>query len=193
MATALNTAGVAGAVVMHIDITERRVAEEALRATEREQRALAEQLEKERSRLVTAQAVAKVGSWETDLVSLTALWSAEMHRIFETDVAGFAPTYAAFLEKVHPDDRPEMDRRFQKSLEGRKSQSFEHRLLMPDGRVKFVEEHWQVDGDAAGRPSRAHGTCQDITARKHHEKRIAAAQRFTVTLIEGSPLAIIAY
>jgi two-component system cell cycle sensor histidine kinase/response regulator CckA len=193
MATSLNTAGATAAVVMHINITERRVAEEALRATEREQRALAEQLEQERSRFVAAQAVAKVGSWETDLGSLAARWSAEMHRIFETEAGGFAPTYAAFLEKVHPDDRLEMDRRFRKSFEAHKTQAFEHRLLMPDGRVKFVEEHWQVDRDAAGRPVRAHGTCQDITARKHHEKRIAAAQRFTVTLIESSPLAIIAY
>ena len=55
-----------GAVVMHVNITERREASDALRASEREQRDLARQLRVERTRLVAAQRVARVGSWETD-------------------------------------------------------------------------------------------------------------------------------
>src|SRR5579864_5387620 len=47
------------------DITERKQAEEALRISEREQHRITQQLETERARLIEAQAVAKVGSWET--------------------------------------------------------------------------------------------------------------------------------
>ena len=47
------------------DITERKQTEEALRTSEREQHKIAEQLETERARLIEAQAVANVGSWET--------------------------------------------------------------------------------------------------------------------------------
>jgi two-component system cell cycle sensor histidine kinase/response regulator CckA len=172
---------------------ERLKAEEALRKTEREQRKLAEQLEKERAQLVAAQSVAKVGSWETNLADLTVVWSAETHRIFETDPATFEPTHASFLARVHPEDRAAVDQAFQKSFGTRKTQAIEHRLLLPDGRIKFIDERWQVVGDEEGRPARATGTCQDITVRKLAEQRIADAQRFNLTLIESSPLAIIAY
>jgi PAS domain S-box-containing protein len=57
------------------DITDRKRAEEALRTSEREQHKIAEQLETERARLIEAQAVAKVGSWETELPSLNITWS----------------------------------------------------------------------------------------------------------------------
>ena len=73
------------------DITERKQAEEALRTSEREQHKIAEQLETERARLIEAQAVAKVGSWETELLSLGITWSEQTHRIFETDPSCFHP------------------------------------------------------------------------------------------------------
>lgn len=193
MATPVRTAGEAGAVVMHINITQRRAAEDALRATEAQQRILVRELEKERARLVAAQAVAKVGSWETDLATLDVIWSAETHRIFESDPDTFRPTHAAFLERIHPEDRAEVDQRFRQSFDSPRTQAMEHRVLMPDGRLKIVEERWQITRDDHGRPLRAQGTCQDITDRKRHEQHIAAAQRFTEKLIESSPLAIIAY
>ncbi|MGA7795681.1 MAG: MHYT domain-containing protein [Candidatus Acidiferrales bacterium] len=57
------------------EITKRRQAEEALRSSEWEQRQLAEQLKGERARLVEAQEVAKIGSWEAELPSLNVIWS----------------------------------------------------------------------------------------------------------------------
>jgi PAS domain S-box-containing protein len=140
--------------------------EQALRQSEREQRMLVQSLETQRARLVEAQAVAKVGSWETDLATMAVNWSAETHRIFETDPAAWAPTHAGFLAAVHPEDRAAVDRAFQQSLFANDAQAIEHRLLLSDGRVKFVEERWQVFSDPAGRPLRAVGTCQEITERK---------------------------
>lgn len=58
-------------------------------AAERELQQLVGQLEAERARLIDAQAVATLGSWETDPSTLEVIWSAETHRIFETSAATF--------------------------------------------------------------------------------------------------------
>ena len=151
------------------DITERKKSEAALTQSEHEQRELAQMLEAERARLIVAQAVAKVGSWETNLTSFTVIWSAQTHRIFETDPQHFQPTHEAFLQLVHSEDRAAVDVAFNESLGQTAPGVIEHRVLLADGRVKFVEEHWQVLRDGTGRPVRAVGTCQDITERRQIE------------------------
>ncbi|MEO6236295.1 MAG: PAS domain S-box protein [Vicinamibacterales bacterium] len=154
------------------DIDELKRAQEAALHSERVHRALAAELENERARLIAAQAVASVGSWETDLATLATTWSAETHRIFETTPGHYQPTHASFLGLVHPADRARVDDAFARSLDHCSSGAIEHRLLMPDGRIKFIEERWQVAPDEEGRPGRATGTCQDITSRRRAQEAI---------------------
>jgi len=154
------------------DITEQTRADEALRQSEREQRLLAQQLEGERARLTAAQRVAKVGSWETDLATLEIIWSDETHRIFETEAATFRPTHPRFLERIHPEDRAAVDDAFAKSRDVREPCSIEHRILVPGGRTKTVEERWQTIFDEGGQAIRALGTCHDITDRKRADDEL---------------------
>lgn len=135
-----------------------------------------EELAVQRARLLAAQHVAGVGSWETDLATLTVTWSAETHRIFETDPAWFQPTHARFLELVHPQDRAAVDEAFKASLGPHTPTSIVHRVLMADGRVKFVEERWQAwDGGPDGL-RRVIGTSQDVTERTLAEDSLRASQ-----------------
>ncbi len=122
-------------------------------------------LAKERTRLVEAQAVAKIGSWETDLSDMSVLWSDETHRIFETEPATFRPTHAAFLSMVHPDDRARVDAAFNDSIKSPESRFVAHRIVLADGRVKELEERWRTNPAAGGRRGYATGTCQDVTER----------------------------
>ncbi|RYD24679.1 MAG: GAF domain-containing protein, partial [Verrucomicrobiaceae bacterium] len=119
--------------------------------------------------LTVAQEVGKVGSWETEVATLEVTWSAQTHRIFETDPDSFRVTHGKFLDFVHEDERAMVDDVFIASLGKEDPCGIQHRIVMPDGRVKHVEELWQTFHDAAGRPVRAIGTCQDITRRKHAE------------------------
>lgn len=176
MVTPLSETPGAGAVVMHIDVTQRRLAKEVLRQKEREQRQLAEELAIETRRLHESQAVANVGSWETDLATLTVSWTNETHRIFETNPEEFEVTHQRFLERVHPEDRARVDAALLASFGEPGPFAIEHRLLMPDGRIKIVEERWQTFNDAAGKPVRALGTCQDITKRKQADRAIIASE-----------------
>lgn len=165
------------------DVTARRLAIEAIRISEQEQRQLAEQLEIERSRLVAAQRVAKIGSWETDLGARSVIWSEETHRIHETDPANFQPTHLGYLDLTHPGDRKAIKKAFVQSLRGNWVGFVEHRVLLPGGRTKVLEERWSVSFDQSGKAIRAIGTCQDITDRKEAE---AVRERLAL-ILESTP------
>ena len=155
-----------------VDIEDRKRAEEALRSSERDQRYIAEQLERERARLVEAQEMAKIGSWEAELQSLSVIWAGQTHRIFETDPSSFHPTRPKFLEFIHPEDRVKVDAAFVASLDRHSPSTVEYRIVMPDGRVKILEERWQAFHDEEGKPIRVAGTCRDITERVRVEEEL---------------------
>ena len=152
-----------GIIGISADISERKRAEEAAQRNEQQQRALAEELE-------AAQAVAKVGSWETDCETMEVRWSAETYRIFEMAETEAPITHANFLALVHPDDREAVGAAFLRSFPQVLPSALEHRLLLPGGRVKFVEERWKILHNLTGKPLRALGTCQDITERRTAEE-----------------------
>ena len=173
------------ALVTHVDITERRLAEESLQEQLRQHRALAAELNKERERLVTAQAVAKIGSWETNLLTLEASWSEETYRIFEVDPKTFIPTHGSFLYFVHPDDRAAVEAVFRSILSMKKTRSVDLRIVLLSGRTKYVTGTWRAVTDSAGF-AKTVGTCQDISERqlnnemlRESEARLKRAQEIT--------------
>jgi signal transduction histidine kinase len=165
---------------LRLEILDRKRVEEALRSSERQQHQIASQLEKERARLVEAQDVAKVGSWEAELQTLNVIWSEQTHRIFETEPSSFHPTRPTFREFVHPDDRAKVDAAFVASLDTRSPCTVDYRIVLPDGRVKILEERWRVFHDEEGKPVRVAGTCRDITERVRTEEEL---QRLTGKLL----------
>ncbi|HZW24872.1 MAG TPA: PAS domain-containing protein [Gallionella sp.] len=125
-----------------------------------------------RQSLAEAQRIAHVGSWEMNLVDNVLTWSEEVYRIFEIAPQQFGASYETFMDSVHPDDREGLDRAFKASLENREPFEIEHRLLLPDGRIKYVHEHCETFYSADGRPLRSIGTVQDITERKEMENAL---------------------
>lgn len=122
--------------------------------------------------LKEAQRVAYLGSWEEDLTSHRLIWSDEMYHIFERDPASFQPSYDAVLEAIHPDDRILVDNAFKESVANRTSWSVEHRLLMLDGRVKYVRTKGETSYDEQDQLLRSIGAVQDITEQKLAQERI---------------------
>lgn len=127
--------------------------------------------------LKEAQRIGKIGSWDFDVSANTLYWSDEIYTIFEIDQHSFTPSYDSFFQAVHPQDRELVDNAYKTSIEKRLPYSIEHRLLMPDGRVKFVKEQCETRYDADGKATRSVGTIQDITASKKLEEELAHANK----------------
>lgn len=126
-------------------------------------------------RLIKAQQSAQIGNWELDLVSGKLFWSDEIYRIFEIDRVQFDPSYEAFLNAIHPEDRDKVNLAYQVSLENKTPYQIDHRLMMPDGRIKHVQERCDSTFDEAGKPVRSRGTVQDITERVQIEEKVRVA------------------
>jgi len=103
-----------------------------------EHKRILKELQLQTDRFERAQHIAKVGSWEFNLVTDELYWSDEIYSIFELDPDQVQPSYEQFLQLVHPQDREQMDRTYRDSLETQAAYRFEHRLLMADGRIKYV-------------------------------------------------------
>jgi diguanylate cyclase (GGDEF)-like protein/PAS domain S-box-containing protein len=125
--------------------------------------------------LKDAQQIANIGSWRLDLVTNELSWSDEVFRLFEIDPRQFSANYEAFLNAVHPDDREAVYRAYNESLAQRTPYEITHRLLMRDGRIKWVCERCRTDYDASGKPLYSQGTVQDVTEQKQAEYQLRIA------------------
>jgi len=137
-----------------------------------------------------AQHLARIGHWELDMASNQLTWSDEVHRMFETTTRELGGSYETFLNIVHPDDREMVDTAFKESLHGKKQYAIDHRLLMPDGRVKYVHELCRTYFNDEGRPLRSVGTVQDITKRKEAENALWESQQQLQAILDNSTAVI---
>lgn len=148
-------------VVLQQNITERRLMENALRQSER--------------RLAKAQAIAHLGNWEEDLGTGAVCWSDEIYRIFGCEPGALAAGFADYLRMVHPDDRKQVhDQERRLATEGQ-TIGLDHRIVRPDGAIRFVNLQAEPIPDSGDRPPRAQGIVHDVTDRKLSENALRQA------------------
>jgi PAS domain S-box-containing protein len=93
---------------------------------------------------------------------------------------------AMVLEMVHPEDREYVVREAEETIRSGTHFKAEHRIVRPDGEVRFVQALGTVKRDASGRAYEMFGTGQDITDRKLAEQALRRSQFY---LSEGERLA----
>ncbi|MDX8396748.1 MAG: PAS domain S-box protein [Mariprofundaceae bacterium] len=130
-----------------------------------------QQLKKSQNNHNHAQALAHLGHWALDITNQTLTWSDEVYKIFEIDLNQFEASYELFLQAIHPADRDKVDQAYSRSLEQQSGYAIEHRLLMPDGRIKWVYEQCETSYDDAGKALYSYGTVQDISQQKQAAKQ----------------------
>ena len=126
--------------------------------------------------LKRAQALGNIGHWHLDLVNNDLSWSDETYRIFGLQPQEFAATYDAFVERIYPDDRESVNFAYTNSLEIDEAYEIEHRVIRPDGEVRYVIERCEHYHGKDGAIIGSIGTVLDITQRKLNEDALIAAK-----------------
>ncbi len=129
-----------------------------------------EELRTSEARLREAQEVARIGSWEWDVVANTLWWSDVVLDLYGLDRTAFEGRYEDFASHLHPEDRERVEHEVAEAIRERRAFSFEHRIVRPDGVVLTIHGRGRVVCGAEGQPVRLVGTAQDITDRLRAEE-----------------------
>ncbi len=152
--------------------------------TERKQ--LEQELQQSRNNLLEAQQIARVGSWDWDILTNIISYSDEFHRIFGQHIGNFE----TFLDSLHPDDRKSVEKSVNEALWANKPYDIDYRIILPNEEERIIYAQGRVTFDNAGKPVRMIGTVQDITERKKAEEALGRSEEKYRTIFENTGTAI---
>jgi PAS domain S-box-containing protein len=175
-----------------IDITERKQREEALRRSE--------------GYLAEAQKLTHTGSWAVRVPQMenaqreagqelgvlprsgwnASYWSKEMYRIFGLDPGPTPPPYMEVVRRMHPEDVRHYTPVVEQAIRDRTDFEIDHRLLLPNGTVKYIHVVGHPVVNASGDLIELVGTAMDVT--EQHEARAALQTAFEQIKAEETEL-----
>ena len=159
-----------------MDITERRVAEEAIRRSE--------------AYLTEAQQLSHTGSWGWKPDGGDLVWSDETYRIFAYDRAE-KPTMEMVFRRIHPDDRA-LAQKIIDGVSARTDFDHEYRLVVPSGALKYVQVRGRALPDSDG-DIEVVGAVTDITERKITEEMIREQEVEFRQILDFAPQLVAVY
>lgn len=119
--------------------------------------------------LEDALALMQAGSWEYEPETRKMWCSHRTCQILEIDPETAHDLYAEVLSRIHPEDVFSIEQESRRARTNGNSYEYAHRLLMPDGRIKYVREHGRTYYGSSGKAIRFFGIIQDITDRVERE------------------------
>ncbi|MCP3892100.1 MAG: PAS domain-containing protein [Desulfobulbaceae bacterium] len=139
-------------------------------------------LQKSQERFSLAQHVGNIGSWELDIDTRELHWSSQLEPMFGLDVGCYPDTYEAYLKLIHPDDRRLVIDSVNDCIANGDNFCLEHRIIWPDGQVRWIEKTGHLFKEERGREKKLLGISQDVTQRKQAEEQQLTHIRFLENL-----------
>ncbi|HTM56218.1 MAG TPA: PAS domain-containing protein [Pirellulales bacterium] len=151
------------------DITGRKEREALLRASERQFRQLAENIDEM--------------FWVSEVAPRRILYVSQGYtEIWGRPVEELYADANSFLEGIHPDDRPRIEQALPKARQGGYEEIY--RVVHPDGSVRTVRARAFPVRNEEGEVYRVAGIIEDITLKKHAEEEMLAQRRFLEHLLQ---------
>ena len=139
--------GIGGVLVTAVETTERLKVERALELKTQELSEVNRQLRDGQARYKSALAAGRLGTWETDLIEKTRLWTPEGMALFGIDLPGgrghVGGPQDEYFKALHPDDR-HLPKKFYELAERQDSFTSEYRVVWPNGKVLWLRGHGRV-------------------------------------------------
>jgi PAS domain S-box-containing protein len=155
-----------------IDVTESKRSEEALRRSE--------------AYLADAQRLTHTGSAAMNVATRENTHSSEENsRLFGFDSEGATPSFEAFRERIHPEDRVRADEILERSIREGKDFELVVRVVLPDGTLKYIHSVGHPVFNASGDVVEVIGTNMDVTERKRAEEALRASEQVARGQVEA--------
>ncbi|ARN56200.1 PAS domain S-box protein [Sedimentisphaera salicampi] len=135
------------------DVTEQKLEIERLRQRER--------------RLEKAHKLSLTGYWSYDIKTDEMVWSEQLYSILEVDKS-IKPSHNFFVNLIHPEDQNQYTRLFEKALNSGGLDSFDcsFRILLKDGRIKWLEGFTEVVRNEQDEAIFLNGYLRDVSSLK---------------------------
>src|SRR3984893_3624167 len=137
--------------LIYRDITERKKAERELRRSE--------------GYLAEAQKLTHTGSWAWNVRTGVLFWSREIFSSYDYEYQEMGPTWPQFLERIHPDDRPQIEQSARMEASGKEwlDSPNDFRIIFPDGTRTHLHSVAHPVRDDSGEITEVVGTVMDVT------------------------------
>ncbi|HEY9016166.1 MAG TPA: MASE1 domain-containing protein, partial [Gemmatimonadales bacterium] len=146
-------------------------------AVQLERRQATQALARSEDRLHRALDAARMGTWFWSVGTNALTWDENLRQLYGLGSGESVSTYEQFLARVHPDDRAFVAEAVQRALLNGGTLDYTFRIVLPDGRVRWIADQGEIGLDDTGKPAYLAGVCTDVTDRRVTEERLRQAHR----------------
>ncbi len=143
------------------------------------------ELQRSEAFLAQGERMCQTGSFGWNISSGEIYWSDGTYKIFEYDRTA-KPTLEMAFQRVHPDDRDFVRQAHEHAINEKTDFNMEHRLLMPDGAVKYVHVMGRALQTSSGDLEFV-GAGTDVTAAKLAEEKIRQSESELRQILDFAP------
>ncbi len=155
----------------------------------------ANELRASRERLDEAQKMARIGSFQLNLINKQVIWSDALYNIYDQDKDNYTPTDEKFMnEVVHSDDRDYVYELVTNAFENKETTlDYFHKIITPGGKIKIMHALAEIIYDGNNTPLIIIGSAQDVTELHTTRLKLMESEKNYRELVELSPDAVVIF